>query len=270
MLTVRSTTKVKGLRESSPATRGGRARGTQREPEVAGPEVAGPEVAGPEVAGPEVAGPEVAGPEVAGSGAPSRHGTALAILDAAEALLAEGGMRALSARAIAERAGVRKGLVFYYWPNTDALFEEVLGRYYERHAAALAAAFATEGDVRARMHRMIDAYLDFVERHHTYARVVQEQIASGGPYVDLVRAHLSDVLKITARALEGVLPERGARSVQHFHLSLSSLVINYFTYGPVLGRAWWGKEPLGARGLSERREHVHWVIDAWLEKLAAG
>lgn len=200
--------------------------------------------------------------------APSRNATALALLDATEALLAEGGTRALSARAIAERAGVRKALVFYYWPSTDALLEEVLGRYYRRHADALTAALSSEGDVRARLHRMIDAYLDFMETHHAYARVVQEQIATSGPHVELVRGHLIEVLAITTRALEGVLPKSGPLAMRHFHLSLSALVINYFTYGPVLGRAWWGKEPLGERGLDERRAHVHWVIDAWLDALA--
>lgn len=176
-------------------------------------------------------------------------------------------MRALSARAIAERAGVRKALVFYYWPSTDALFEEVLGRYYRRHADAIAEAFATEGDVRTRLHRMIDAYLAFMEQHHAYSRIVQEQIATSGPHVELVRGHLIEVLSITTRALEGVLPKTGPLALRHFHLSLSALVINYFTYGPVLGRAWWGKDPLGPRGLEERREHVHWVVDAWLTAL---
>ncbi|MCB9600946.1 MAG: hypothetical protein H6720_11420 [Sandaracinus sp.] len=82
-----------------------------------------------------------------------------------------------------------------------------------------------------------------------------------------MRAHLIDVLSITTRALEGVLPKSGPLAMRHFHLSLSALVINYFTYGPVLGKTWWGKDPLGARGLSERRDHVHWVIDAWLGAL---
>ncbi|MCB9623760.1 MAG: TetR/AcrR family transcriptional regulator [Sandaracinus sp.] len=248
MLTVRSIPEVKAPREKSPAKRTSRAKAT-------------------DTPSAETSEGAVARADEARSEEPARNATALALLDATEALLAEGGMRALSARAIAERAGVRKGLVFYYWPSTDALFEEVLGRYYKRHSDALAAAFATEGDVRTRLHRMIDAYLDFMETHHAYARVVQEQIATGGPHVELVRAHLIDVLSITTRALEGVLPKSGPLAMRHFHLSLSALVINYFTYGPVLGKTWWGKDPLGARGLSERRDHVHWVIDAWLGAL---
>ena len=189
---------------------------------------------------------------------------ALAILDAAEALLEEeGGVEALSARAIAGRAGVAKGLVFYYFGSTTQLFERVLERYYARHKAALAKAFAGGGDRRDQMHRVVDEYLDFMEANQTYARIVQQQIATGGPHLSLVQRHLRDVLELTRRMLEGTTPSRGPRSAEHFHISLSAVVINYFTYGPVL----LGESATESKALAERRAHVHWVVDAWLDGL---
>ena len=188
---------------------------------------------------------------------------ALAILDAAEAQLEEGGVESLSARAVAERAGVTKGLVFYYFASTAELFERVLERYYARHKASLAHAFESEGDTRDRLHRVVDEYLDFMERNVTYARIVQHQIAGGGPHVGLVTRHLREVLGLTRAMLEGITSSRGPRSAEHFHISLSAVVINYFTYGPVL----LGDDALSARALGERRAHVHWVVDAWLDGL---
>ncbi|MBO6938445.1 MAG: TetR/AcrR family transcriptional regulator [Deltaproteobacteria bacterium] len=187
---------------------------------------------------------------------------ARALLDAAEELLEELGMEALTARAVAERAGVAKGLVFYYFGSTHELFERVLERYYARHKASLAEAFAGEGDHRERLHRVVDEYLDFMEENVTYARIVQHQIASEGPHLPLVRRHLREVLELTREMLRGITPSRGPRSAEHFHVSLSAVVINYFTYGPVLL-----DDALEDRPLGERRAHVHWVVDSWLDGL---
>lgn len=190
-----------------------------------------------------------------------------ALLDAAAAILEEDGVDALSARNVADRAGVNKGLVFYYWGSTQGLFEQVLERYYAEHKSSLEAAFDAGGSLAERVHQVLDEYLDFMEQHGAYARIVQSQVSSGGPLLPLVQRHLSEVLELTTRMLGDVTPASGPLSARHFHLSLSAIVINYFTYGPVLGKAWLGKEPLGRAALKERRAHIHWVADAWLEKL---
>ena len=190
--------------------------------------------------------------------------SARAILDAAAEILEEAGaLTELSARAVAERAGVAKGLVFYYFGSTARLVERVLERYYERHKESLADAFAQEGELRERLHRVVDGYLDFMAINEPYARLVQQQIASAGPHVALVRKHLTEVLELTRDMLRDVTPTRGPRSADHFYLSLSAVVINYFTYGPVV----FGEDALGKRALNERRAHVHWVVDAWLDAL---
>jgi AcrR family transcriptional regulator len=63
-----------------------------------------------------------------------------ALLDAARRLLAERGLEALSARAIAGAAGVTPAMVHYYFGDkrglTDALLERALARVLERVAAA--------------------------------------------------------------------------------------------------------------------------------------
>ena len=189
------------------------------------------------------------------------------ILRAAEELLHEAGYEALSARAVAERAGVNKALVFYHWGSTSALFEHVLVRYYERHKASLEEAFEEPGTPRERMHRVLDEYLDFMESEQAYARIVQQQVSSQGEHAPLVRAHLSSVLDITKRMMAGITPDKGPLSARHFHLSLSAMVINYFTYSPMLVAEGSDFDPLSAEALAERRSHVHWVVDTWLDAL---
>jgi AcrR family transcriptional regulator len=182
------------------------------------------------------------------------------ILDAAEALLSTEGYEALSAKAVADRAGVNKALVFYYWSSTDALFEKVLEGYYERHKAELEAALETGGSLSERLHRVVDALFDSMGQTPAYPRIVQHQISGHGPHRALVLRHLADVQARTATLLTEHVPTEGHLSVRHFHLSLSAVIINFFTYGPA-----YGLDP--EADLEERRRHVHWLVDAWIAKL---
>jgi AcrR family transcriptional regulator len=191
---------------------------------------------------------------------------ARALLEAAEAILAESGYDGLSARAVADRAGVNKGLVFYYWKNTAGLFEEVLSRYYERHKEVLSTT-STSTDMRARTHELIDVYLDFMENNVTYARIVQQQVSSGGAHLPLVKRHLTEVLSIATEAFGDRAEMTGHLAPRHFQLTLSAAVINYFTYAPILGKDFWDSDPMSAPALAERRAHIHWIVDAWLDAL---
>jgi len=182
------------------------------------------------------------------------------LYEAAEAILSTEGYEALSAKAVADRAGLNKALVFYYWSSTDALFEKVLEGYYERHKAELASAFEVSGTLSERLHSVVDVLFDSMGRTPAYPRIVQHQISGHGAHRALVLQHLADVQARTAALLAEHISETGHLSVRHFHLSLSAVIINFFTYGPAYGL------DLEA-DLEERRKHVHWLVDAWLDKL---
>lgn len=187
-------------------------------------------------------------------------------MQAAEALLLEGGTAALSAGAVAERAKVNKALIFYYFGSVDALVADVLERYYARHREALEAAFdRPEEDDLERLRAFIDIYFDWMKEHRAYARIVQQQVSTGGVHSKLASVHLTALLRITEARLAELLPARGPLSAKHFHLSLSAMVINYFTYAPMF----WGSDPLSKRALEERRTHLHFTVDAWLAALPA-
>lgn len=189
------------------------------------------------------------------------------ILSAAEAVLVEHGYPGLTAQAVAKRAGVNKALVFYYWGSTAELFERVLERYYARHEAALLEAFSVDGDMRDRIHPIIDAYLDYMEANRRYTKLVQHQVSGELTHQPAVQRHLAGLMRLSIDRLASIAPAEGPASTKHLYLSLSALVVNYFTYAPALGDAW-GDDPLSDEALAERRAHVHWVVDAWLEHLA--
>jgi AcrR family transcriptional regulator len=189
------------------------------------------------------------------------------IFQAADELIGERGYAGVSVRDIAERAGVNKALVFYYFNSKDELYERVVERYYGAHVDALAKAFSIEGTIRERLHNVLEAYFGFMAENVRYARLVQQQVASGDPeHMDLIRRNLGSMLEWTEDALAEVTPPSGALAARQFFMSLSGMVINYFTYAPALGPAW-GDDPLGESAKSARLEHLHWVADALLDRL---
>jgi AcrR family transcriptional regulator len=186
------------------------------------------------------------------------------ILSAADDLFAERGYNGVSMRDVAERAGVKKALVFYHHQNKDSLFERVLDNYYAAHAEALRAAFEVQGPLRERFHHVIDRYLDFIDTHRSYAKLVQREVCGANP--ERVRRGLQPLLLWVERALVDVAPSTGPRSSKHLFVTISGAVINYFTYASVLSQGW-GSDPLSEQGINERRAHLHWLVDCLLDGL---
>ena len=192
--------------------------------------------------------------------------TADRILDAADEVLAEVGYDGASVRLVAERAGVNKALVFYHFESKSALFDRVLERYYEAHLAALRDAFGGAGTVRDRLHRMLDAYLVFMQGNRRYPRLVQQILSGTGAKREVVSRNLTPMYRWVRDALAELTPEVGALSARQFFISFSSLVTGYFTYAPALEEAW-QEDPLSEGALAERRAHLHWLMDRMLDGL---
>lgn len=188
------------------------------------------------------------------------------ILDATEELLWEMAPEAISTRHIAERAGVNKALVFYYWGSRAAVFERVVERYYTRQREAMAQALEGGGTFAERVHRMLDALLDFIGANRIYPRLVQQQATGGGEMLEMVRAHITTLFDWTSRVIAEVAPEHGPLAPRQFYITITGVLIGYFTYAPLLAERW-ETDPLGPEALEERRQHLHWVVDAMLARL---
>ena len=166
---------------------------------------------------------------------------------------------------MAKDAEVNKGLIVYYYQNKAGLFSAVLERYYEAHGAALAG-LSQEGPLRERIHAMLDGYFSFIGDNRRYARLIQQEVARSGEHLPLIRKNLRGLFEVVAGELGEALPAEGPLSPKHFFLTLSGMTISYFTYAPAL-KALWGSSPVGELALAERREHIHWVVDALLDRL---
>jgi len=75
--------------------------------------------------------------------------TRIAILDAAEQIMSEGGYAAVTSRSVASRVGVNAGLIHYYFPTLDDLFVALIDRGADVNTQRIARALASPKPLEA-------------------------------------------------------------------------------------------------------------------------
>ena len=99
--------------------------------------------------------------------------TEMAILEAARDLLAEGGIDALSMRAVAARVGVSATAIYNYFDNKQALVQSVIAIGFERFDGYLRDAVADRPEGSAeRLEALGEAYIRFALENREYFRVL--------------------------------------------------------------------------------------------------
>jgi len=206
-------------------------------------------------------------PENASTPVAEQSKRAAQILKAADALLVERGQDAVSMRDIAHRAGVNKALIFYYFGNRAQLFDAVLARYDERHDDVLRVILAPDGPPRSRVHRALDAYLDFIEDHELYVRLVQQELSRQEPQLGLIRVSLEKLHGALVQVFGAALPDAGPTASRQLAMSVGCLLLSHgAAYAETVvpqGSASDAHSDLRA----ERRGHLHWLADTLLDRL---
>ena len=122
------------------------------------------------------------------------------LLDVAAKILLEKGFRELSMEAVAEHAGVSKGLGYAYFKNADdlaiALYDREVGEVYRRVEEAVERADDFEGRIRA----SIRAYLSSGRERAALIGILQARL-QGRWFARSGRRRVGDFLKFWARHL---------------------------------------------------------------------
>lgn len=189
------------------------------------------------------------------------------ILDAADLLFGRLGFEAATTREIAEASGANKALIHYHFGGKEGLLDGVLDRYYARLTTALVGALGEEGDIRARMHRLVDAYIDFLGENPNFFRIVQRE-AAGGPRMDRIVARMGPILGLGLPAIREAFPvtKEGALAAEHLAMTFYGAIITYFSYAKLL-EGLLGQDPLSVQSISERKRHLRWMLDTTLDAL---
>ncbi|WP_449065541.1 TetR/AcrR family transcriptional regulator [Planomonospora algeriensis] len=138
-----------------------------------------------------------------------RAETRLRLFGAAVELIAEQGYTATTVDAIAERAGVAKGTVFYNFGTKEALFSGLLDHGIELLSAALSGATAGETALDT-LDAVVMAQLRFFEEYGAFARVLLAEMWRTA-WQDAVARLRQDVLGVYADVLRRAVAEGAVR-----------------------------------------------------------
>ena len=125
------------------------------------------------------------------------------MIDAAVAILGEGGAAALNARAVAERSGAAVGSLYGLFDSLEALRLEANAVTMRRLRNALTAALATDakGSIEARLLRLADAYLAFAAAHpRAWSALFERRTIEAPPAIDAGLPR-GDEIPLVAKAL---------------------------------------------------------------------
>lgn len=130
-----------------------------------------------------------------------------AVLDAADALVAERGVAAASTTAVAERAGVAVGTLYQYFDDADAVVAALVERHAGRFADDLRRSLAGRrlGRKRDAANAALDAFVDRCRRDPAFRRLWRARGALGAEHVGALVPVITSALEDRGLAEAGDL-----------------------------------------------------------------
>ena len=159
------------------------------------------------------------------------------ILAAARSEFVAFGLRGARMQSIADRCGVNKALLHYYFRSKERLYEAVLKDIVQTMRTALESQLdedAANGDIRTLLRRIITVYVRTLQRNPDIVRFMFREIAEGGNYLpELVTQVAPLVQDIPGRIMRRFGEEADAGTIRRMswhHLMLNIIGMCIFTF----------------------------------------
>jgi TetR/AcrR family transcriptional regulator len=174
------------------------------------------------------------------------------ILAAAEAVFAERGYAGATTREIAQRAGIGKRMLFYYFPTKDAVYRAVLERIVQGLVAIYELSRNQPGPVG--LAESIEGITHFTAQNLQATKVWMREIIDGGPHLaELTEKHLAGMYRQAGTTVASNMEKGIFRSSDPVHViaSVGGVTLFYFLIVPML-RLIWDRDPLDPEVVAER------------------
>ncbi len=183
-----------------------------------------------------------------------------AFLDAAERLLISVGYAGITARRLAEEAGVNHGLIHYYFGSMEQLFIQVLERFTNR--------------LIERQKAMYAAHAPFIEKWRMAMGYLEQDFASGYPKIWLElqalawnHPELQERLARVNAQWRAVLTEAFAKAMGEYNIDTDLYPVQAIVSLAMTFQEGMFLERLG--GITEGQAELLAMIDRWLARLEA-
>jgi AcrR family transcriptional regulator len=162
------------------------------------------------------------------------------ILGAARMEFVERGLGGARMQAIADRAGVNKALLHYYFRSKEKLYDAALKDILKTVFGALRSALSREkegDDLRSLLRVVVTVYIRTLQRNPDFPRFMARELADGGKHVpDLVGDIVSSFGDIPQRMYRQFLAESRCGTVRKIHPAQFALNLLAMCIFPFLAR----------------------------------
>jgi TetR/AcrR family transcriptional regulator len=195
------------------------------------------------------------------------------ILERAAEVFAEKGFEGTSLSDLTEACEVNRRMIYHYFGDKRGLYRAIFVRAWEamRESFASVAVGPTALSAEDAMLLPLGAFFDFLVDHPSFVRLMMWEALEGGHISKSIWRELREPVFRELEALVRAAQARGALGAEvdpaHLVISLMGATTFYFAYAPTLEQVF-GRKPLGAPALAERRAQMLALARALLERPA--
>jgi TetR/AcrR family transcriptional regulator len=191
---------------------------------------------------------------------PKAERTRASILEAAELLFAEKGFAATRLEDVAERVGIRRASIVYYFRDKPELYDAVLADVLDGLYRVIEPALTARAPVLERIDLAVSAWVDYVGHRPTFARLLLREIAgASGADAPSMLEHTLPFVELARRVMDEARaePDPFHSPVDPAHLAstIAGATVFFVSAMPTLFPAL-GFDPLAKEQLDAHRAEV--------------
>jgi len=165
------------------------------------------------------------------------------ILHAAMQVFVEKGRHGARMQEIADRAGVNKAMLHYYFRSKDNLYATIFRMVLGRYARQFRLSIDTSADVETILRRFIDGFLEMLNRHPRLPMFIVRELSEGGAIVGrVVGEMIEEGIFTVPRTMLHIIEERRDRGeienvddAVQFVVTLLGGCVYFFIAEPLIG-----------------------------------
>lgn len=198
---------------------------------------------------------------------PTPLNTESRIVEAAHEVFLQKGLTGARMQEIADRAGINKALLHYYFRSKDKLFEFILGRAINRLLPRVLAVMESDDDLLEKIRRIVYEYVGFISRHSYLPLFIVNEINRNPDFL-IHRFVQEERLRLTgfAQQIEEAAATGRIRPISAAALLMNTMSMCIFPFlaKPVVRGLFLLDEDAFAREMEKRRTEVAEFIIAAL------
>jgi len=185
------------------------------------------------------------------------------ILQTAQQIFIEKGKDGARMQEIANRAGVNKAMLFYYFNSKDLLYLEVLSSIVGKLFQKVNEVVISEQEPRKKLEQFVEAYINFLTENEGLPRIMLREIASGGEVIGKI---FNETLSIEEKPISGNIQSMIEDSIQKGQfrnvdpiqtiINIIGMCVIYFIANPILRHIFSFKDIDKKKFIEQRKKSI--------------